>query len=267
LIELLVVIAIIAILAALLLPALSQAKEKAQRLTSLNNERQMYIPLHIVADDNRDKLPSLTGGNWCWDVAGSVTSVMLNNGCQKKTFYCPSTQPNYTDKENFLDPTPNSLWSFGFPPGTAEDSTTAFHITGYAFAFGGTGSKLNVRYQNATILAEIHKTSPTTSFMDNVADRVLIADVILSGGNSYPASPAEPFQNIVGGFYKAHLSAHLNNKGMPRGSNEAFKDGHAQWKKFNSPPAGFGVAATAAWSASEDVYTMVRTSSGPWFWW
>jgi prepilin-type N-terminal cleavage/methylation domain-containing protein len=266
LIELLVVIAIIAILAAMLLPALAHAKEKALRLTSLNNQRQLYYGLAMYTGDNRDKLPTVTGGAWAWDVTANVTQAMINNGCKKKTFYCPSTAPQYTDKENFSDPYPNSLWNFAFPPGTPEDSTSNFHITGYTFTFGGTGSKLNVRYQNATMLAETHKTSANTSFADSVADRVLIADIIISANNTYPANAATMFQGINGGFIKPHLSAHMK-KGVPTGSNIAYKDGHAQWKKFKSPPAGFAVPLTSAWSNDEESYTMVRTTSGPWFWW
>lgn len=57
LIELLVVIAIIAILAAMLLPALSRAKDKAMRTTCVNNNKQLVLAMNMYATDNREFLP------------------------------------------------------------------------------------------------------------------------------------------------------------------------------------------------------------------
>ena len=56
-IELLVVIAIIALLAALLLPVLGHAREKARQVSCLGNLHQCSLAIHLYADDNDSNLP------------------------------------------------------------------------------------------------------------------------------------------------------------------------------------------------------------------
>jgi prepilin-type N-terminal cleavage/methylation domain-containing protein/prepilin-type processing-associated H-X9-DG protein len=64
LIELLVVIAIIAILAAMLLPALARAKDRARTTQCISNNKQIAVAIMMYATDNADSLPPLNTGTW-----------------------------------------------------------------------------------------------------------------------------------------------------------------------------------------------------------
>jgi prepilin-type N-terminal cleavage/methylation domain-containing protein len=115
LLELLVVITIIAILAALLLPGFSRAKNQAAKTADLNNLHQMIIALHVYTADNKDVL---TWPNWDYggtmpdgtvragwlykpdlsasgpDVFKAQTGLLWDSLREQKNFLCPMDKPD-----------------------------------------------------------------------------------------------------------------------------------------------------------------------------
>jgi prepilin-type processing-associated H-X9-DG protein/prepilin-type N-terminal cleavage/methylation domain-containing protein len=117
LVELLVVIAIVAVLAALLLPGLSGAKARAQRLQCISNERQLGVALHVFLMDNRSYpllVVALEKGkrpeSW-WGEELERGGFGISNPAEdfqfKGVWRCPSAKPP-------PEYVPHGIWSYGY---------------------------------------------------------------------------------------------------------------------------------------------------------
>ena len=237
LIELLVVIAIIAILAALLLPALSKAKDRAIRAKCMSNVKQIVLSTMIYANDNNNYVPDMSaGGYWPWDVPNQpVMQSMFRSGCTRNVFY----DPGYPDQNN------DGAWFYGTYP---ADTPPGYYVTGYAYAWNHTAN-LTLTNQNISL----QPTSMSPMDINNAlrpgpkmplpspSDRPLTACVSLTpDGQNTPGwnnMSGYTWTGVTGGLrwpppgfpLFQHKTAHVNGM-LPSGGNIGMLDGHVEWR-------------------------------------
>src|SRR3569833_222215 len=237
LIELLVVIAIIAILAAMLLPALASAKERSLRAKDGSNQHQTGIALGLYTSDNRDYLPAMPKGqagsaNALWDLprglADSVSGGSSN--LYRGIFYCPESVLLASRNQDF--------WWFYTGTGSSDHRVTGYQwmmsrdgtFGKYIQAGGGTARSNPIGYVNRITQSYTNMFSP--------AQTELVSDVVVSSGpqgGPGTSSTTQQFLGVVstnptelpGGYQSSHMK-----KNIPAGGTVMFMDSHAEWRDF-----------------------------------
>ena len=232
LIELLVVIAIIAILAAILLPALQNARNKAQTIGCVSNQKQLALAVLMYADASEGHLPpkkdsTATTGNhtWAWIMMNGKYATGSDFICP--TGYALAQQDSWTgskmndlrknaDSTTYLTSTSSSVMNVYSYPLYGMNTIVSNYATGI-------GIKFNGAFQAVTL------TTVLASF-DNPSQKIMTADtrdkdnyaIGRTIGSHYAAASTDT--NCVNPLHNKSNSVNLS-----------YMDGHADTFKFNVP--------------------------------
>ena len=216
LIELLVVIAIIAILAAMLLPALSAAKQRAWTISCNSNLHQISLGMTMYADDNNGFYPE-SGGTIPWNVIDPETGK--NSWMQQIVSFVGNTNVYHCPSNQTLPLTEQSLFNY---------------FNGVRAAYVVANGNASVDSKKIMFATQYVLSGDTLDFETNDADKDDYTQKCVGGpANGFSVEPDYQWEQ-----WQAHNG----------GQNILFADGHSQWYNgYNTNDMTFRYDSISCW--------------------